>query len=352
MADILAVAAVTLFGSFACSLFEAALYAITPTQLALLRERGTRGADKLASLRADVEEPIAAILTINTITHTVGASVCGAMVADHFGGNTAVGIFAALFTVAVLVLTEIIPKSYGVKHAVHLGPLIAWPLQLMIWSVWPVVKASGALMRLLTGGAGHAAPTEDELVVMSKMAEDLRPQERRWVEGALRLDRVTARDVLTPRPVVKTVAADTRVADLRTVAPDWLHSRIPVIEGNDVDAVVGVVLRREIMNALVRGDGELTVRELTSPIRFVGDTTAAHVLLDFFLAEQQHLVAVTSEYGGFEGVVTLEDVLEELLGAEIVDESDEVADKQAHARQLAEQRGHRPIEDDDADEKP
>src|SRR5690606_17612245 len=167
MTLIIVVSSLTLFGSFLCSLFEAALYAITPSQLALLLEQNRSGARKLSELRADVEEPIAAILTINTITHTVGASVCGALVADHFGGNTAVGIFAAAFTVAVLLLTEIIPKSYGVRHAVRLAPLIVWPLQVMIWAVWPIVKGSGWLMRLLTGGGDHSGPTEDEVVVMS-----------------------------------------------------------------------------------------------------------------------------------------------------------------------------------------
>jgi CBS domain containing-hemolysin-like protein len=342
MTLIIVVSSLTLFGSFLCSLFEAALYAITPSQLALLLEQKRSGAQKLAALRADVEEPIAAILTINTITHTVGASVCGALVADHFGGNTAVGIFAAIFTVAVLVLTEIIPKSYGVRHAVRLAPLIVWPLQVMIWSVWPIVKTSGWLMRLLMGGKGHAGPTEDEVVVMSKLAAEggaLRPEERRWVERALRLDQVSAKDLLTPRPVVERVEADTTVGELREVAPDWTHSRLPVIENQDVDSVVGVVMRREVMNALVRGEDAKTIRELMFEPRFVTEQERANQLLDHFIAERRHLVVVRSEFGGFSGIVTLEDVIEEMLGSEIVDEVDEVADPQAYARRRARLEG-------------
>ncbi len=342
MTLIIVVSSLTLFGSFLCSLFEAALYAITPSQLALLLEQGRSGSRKLSELRADVEEPIAAILTINTITHTVGASVCGALVADHFGGNTAVGVFAAAFTVAVLLLTEIIPKSYGVRHAVRLAPLIVWPLQAMIWSVWPIVKISGWLMRLLTGGEKHGGPTEDEVVVMSRLAAEggnLRPQERRWVERALRLDQVTAKDLLTPRPVVERVEADVRLAELRETAPDWSHSRLPVIENGDVDAVVGVVMRREIMNALVRGEEDKTIRELMTPPRFVDESTPANELLDQFIAERRHLVCVRSEFGGFQGIVTLEDVIEQMLGSEIVDEVDEVGDPQAHARRRARLEG-------------
>ena len=132
------------------SLFEAVLYSITPSQLELLKKDGARGANRLAGLRADVEEPIAAILTINTIAHTVGAAWCGAMVGEAFGSR-AVGIFAAVFTFLVLALTEIIPKSVGVRFADTLGPFVAWPIQAMVWIAWPVARPAKAAMRALTG---------------------------------------------------------------------------------------------------------------------------------------------------------------------------------------------------------
>jgi CBS domain containing-hemolysin-like protein len=343
MTLILVVAGLTLMGSFLCSLFEAALYSITPSQVALLLQSKRKGAEKLAELRSDMEAPIAAILTVNTITHTVGASVCGALVAGEYGnGSPAVGIFAALFTFAVLLLTEIIPKSYGVKHATTIGPMIVWPLQVMIWSVWPVVSGSRWLMKLLTGGAGHGGTTEAEVLVMSRLAHEegaITHQEHRWVERALHLDKLKARDVMTPRTVVERVKSDVTFAELRQTAVHWKHSRIPVVSPDDPDHVQGLAHRRTVMDALLNGiDDAETVKDLMVSMDFVPEHAAVPELLDQFIKKRVHLMAVVDEYGSFQGVVTLEDVVEEMLGSEILDETDEIADKQAHARRQAKER--------------
>lgn len=349
---ILLVAGLTLTASFLCSLFEAALYAITPSRIEVLRGRGRRGAGRLARMRADVEEPIAAILTVNTIAHTIGAAWCGAMVAERYG-DLAVGIFAAAFTVLVLALTEIVPKSLGVRHADRLGPLVVWPIQWMIWSAWPIVWVAKRAMRGLAGEGGPAGPSEDEVVVVTDLAARsgrVRREERRWVENALRLDRVTAGDLRTPRTVCETLEADRRVADLARHPERIVHSRVPITEGANPDTVLGFVHRREVLDAALAGTDELVLRDLVRPLRFVPEGMPAHELLNLFLAERTHLVAVADEYGGFEGVVTLEDVLERLLGAEIVDEYDEVEDmrglalERSRARRAAEEGSSGPGE--------
>ena len=339
MTPILVVASLTLAASFLCSLFEAALYAITPARLALQVRNGVRGARRLAQLREHIEEPIAAILTVNTIAHTVGAAWCGAMVGDRYG-SAALGLFATVFTVLVLALTEIVPKSLGVRYAARLGTLIAWPIQLMIWSVWPIVWLARRSMTLLTGPRAVDGPTEDEVLVTSRMAADhgmLRSEEHTWVRNALRLDRVTAGELRTPRTVVESLPADLSLGELRRGVDRWVHSRVPVTEAGHPDRVLGLALRREVFDALLEPGGEeRTLRELVHPIQFVPESTPAHELLQRFVAQRSHMFAVVDEYGGFEGVVTLEDVLECLLGAEIVDEHDEVADLQTFARERAE----------------
>jgi len=339
MIEILVVAGTTLLASFLCSLFEASLYSISPARVEVLRERGVRGASRLARLRRDVEEPIAAILTVNTVAHTVGAAWCGAMVGHEFGSR-AVGVFAAVFTVLVLALTEIVPKSLGVRYAASLGPLIVVPLQVMIWTTWPVVwlvrRAMGGL-----AGVGHG-PTEDEVEVLSRMAASrgsVRAEEHRWVRNALHLDRVTAGDLRTPRTVVETLDADTPLRDLLARVESWVHSRVPVVEGADADHILGLAYRREVLDAaLRRPDEDLLVRDLLRPVRFVPEAMPANELLELFIAGRAHMVAVVDEYGGFEGVVTLEDVLECLLGTEIVDEHDEVEDMQALALERSRRR--------------
>jgi len=339
---ILVAGGLTLLASFLCSLFEAALYAVRPAQLEVLRERGVRGAARLARLREDIEEPIAAILTVNTIAHTIGAAWCGAMVGERYGG-AAVGIFAAVFTALVLLVTEIVPKSVGVRYAAAIGPKVAGPIQALIWTTWPLVKVVKALMRLVGGGHGTPVPSEDELVVLSRQAARggaVRADEHRWVKGALTLDRLTAGELRTPRTVVESLAADTLVVDLLGRLDTWVHSRVPVTEGDQPDRVIGMVHRRDLLDAALHGPPEdLRVRDKLRPIPFVPETMPANDLLDLFIEQRTHMAAVVDEYGGFEGVVTLEDVLECMLGAQIVDEHDRVDDLKAHAKERGQRLG-------------
>jgi CBS domain containing-hemolysin-like protein len=332
--SILTVAGLTLLASFLCSLFEAALYSISPSQVELLRERKVRGAELLHRLREEVEEPIAAILTINTVAHTVGAAWCGAMVGEHFG-SAAVGVFAAVFTLLVLAVTEIVPKSIGVRYARELGPWVARPIQIMIWSIWPFVWIVKRVMAILAGSADRRTPSEDEVLVLSRLAARggaVRAEEHRWVRNALRLDRVTAKELRTPRTVVETLDGGTPLDEIVTNVESWVHSRVPVTDGDHADEVIGMVHRRDILDAALGRPGEsLVVRDLLRPIRFVPECMAGHDLLDLFIDERSHMVAVADEYGGFEGIVTLEDVLEYLLGAQIVDEHDKFEDMQALA---------------------
>lgn len=341
---ILLVAGSTLIASFLCSLFEAVLYSVTPSQVEVLKKSGSKGAIKLAELRDDVEEPIAAILTVNTIAHTIGSAVCGALVAEKYGENhpNAVAIFAAIFTFLVLGLTEIIPKSMGVRYAKSMGPLVAAPIQWMVWISYPIARPSKAIMRMLTGGKGHGGPSEEELVQLSELAKTaggVRAEENRWVRNALSLDKSTAADLRTPRPVVTVLDADATIKDVTEKKEAWVHSRVPVADGGDADKIVGVVYRKDVFSGALHGKAATKLREIMKPLMFVPETMPAHELLAEFISGRKHMLAVADEYGGFEGVVTLEDVVEELLGEEIVDEFDEHEDMQEIAREMVKKSG-------------
>lgn len=334
---ILVVAGSTLIASFLCSLFEAVLYSVTPSQVEVLKKSGSKGAMKLAELRDDVEQPIAAILTVNTVAHTIGSAVCGALVAAQFPDHkNAVAIFAAVFTFLVLGLTEIIPKSMGVRYAKALGPHVAMPIQWMVWISYPIARPSKAIMKMLTGEEGPSGPSEDELVLFSELAKSsggVRAEENRWVRNALRLDQSTAGDLRTPRPVVTVLDADSTIKEVTEKKEAWVHSRVPVADGGDSDKIVGVVFRKDVFSGALHGRGAVNLREIMQPLMFVPETMPAHELLAEFISGRKHMVAVADEYGGFEGVVTLEDVVEELLGEEIVDEFDEHEDMQEIARE-------------------
>jgi CBS domain containing-hemolysin-like protein len=338
---ILIIAGLTLLASFFCSLSEAALYSLSPARIAVLQQRGSKSAKRLAKMRENIEDPIAAILTINTIAHTIGSAWCGALVGQVYGSK-AVGMFAAVFTVLVLALTEIIPKSLGVRYAHKLGPQIALPLQVMIWAVYPIVWIARKAMHVLAGTSGPVHPSEDEVITTAGLAAkggQMRHEEHRWVQNALRLDRVTAGDLMTPRSVVEALPADTPVNIILERADQWIHSRTPVTSGTSLDQVIGLVHRREVADsALLVPDAHLVLRDLLRPIQRVPNHLPAHQLLELFLKTRAHMVAVTDVDDRFEGVVTLEDVLECMLGAEIVDEYDQTTNMQALAIERARSR--------------
>jgi len=355
MTAILIVAGLTLVVSFFCSLSEAALYAVSPSQAEALADEGRAGSARLLELRSDVERPISAILTVNTIANTAGATWFGSLVAAEYSdGETALAVGTAVLTFSILVIAEIVPKSLGVRHATRVAPLVAWPLQLMIWMVWPVVRASSALMHMLTG-EDTSAPSEAEVIVMARLAAQggsMRGQEHRWVENALVLDQVRARDIMTPRTVVRSLSSDTRIADIDPKDRIWSHSRVPVTEGAGLDQIKGIVYRKHVLDELLVGNKNCTLGDLLRPVDFVPESLAGHKLLNKLVKDKVHMVVVVDEYGGVEGVVTLEDVLESLLGAEIVDEHDEVSDMQelarSNARQAAVDRDAVEPADDDA----
>ena len=339
---ILIVAVATLATSFLCSLLEASLYSVTPSKLEVMRERGVFGVERFARFRANVDEPIAAILTVNTVANTAGSGVLGWLV----GGGSSLAVAMGAFTLAVLFVAEIVPKSLGVQYGPRLVPLLVWPLQLMIWLVWPISRACRSMMRALASNSeDQHLPTEEEVLAMSAMAAsggNLSKREATWVRNALQLDDVSARDLMTPRTVVEWVSADDTVQQVRAMDPLPRASRLPVVEGEDTDRIIGMVFRRDLLEGDLSDElRDKTMRELAVQMDFVPEAMKGPRLLAMFLRRRRHMSAVIDEYGGFEGIVTLEDVIECLLGAEIVDEHDEHQDLQelARARALARAAG-------------
>ncbi|MHC5063831.1 MAG: hemolysin family protein [Planctomycetota bacterium] len=346
MTELILIAGLTLFTSFLCSILEAALYSVTPSQLEVMKGRGVFGAQRFSRFKAHVEEPIAAILTVNTIAHTVGALWCGALVAEMYD-DLVLGWFTALFTLAVLFLTEIVPKSLGVRYAKRLVPILTWPLQLIVWISLPIARLCSLLMRKMSGKTEAHTPTEDEIIAMSQIAAkegELSASEQRWMENALHLDKIAAIDIYTPRTVVQTLRADATVGEMGESLTSLAHSRFPLTEGEQMDVILGMVYRRDIFDALAADKDETKLRELVRPLDFVPPQMKGPQLLERFIRDKRHMVAVIDEYGGFEGIVTLEDVLECLLGAEIVDEHDQHADMQQFAREKAREQGVSSVE--------
>lgn len=349
MLAILLVAAVSALLSFFCSLSEAALYAITPSKIEELSRAGHTGGRRLVDLRARIDEAIAAILTLNTIANSLGATIAGSLVGRYYAehGNIATLVFGVLFTLLVLYFSEIIPKTLGVTHAERLAPVLALPIQKMIWLFKPMIWTSRGITRLIRRqrSADADAPSEQEILALAEMgrrAGTLLEDEARWAVNALRLNDVAAKDLMTPRIVVTMLPADLPVADAPNYPEHWAFSRLPIVNDNDPDDVAGIVHRRDVFDNLVhkpRSEWEnKTLRDLARPAVFVPETIRCNELLRRFITTRQHLIVVTNEYGGMEGIISLEDVIEFMLGEEIVDPFDRHIDMQEYARRLARRR--------------
>lgn len=316
---------VTLVGSFACSIFEAALYAIPIARVRAMERDGKPGAARLLRLRESIDEPIAAILTLNTITHTVGASVAGGIVLKEYG-DTVLAWFTVGFTLAMLLGTEIIPKTLGVRHAASLAPRFALPIQILIWVQYPLIWMTSLLTRLMGDGSHLPTPSEQEIVSVAEQSRkggEILPSELKLVKNALELDDVLTSELLVPREKVEKASSDTTLASLRDAGENWNHSRILVIDADRPDRASGFVLRRAVFDALAADRFSLSIAELQRPVQRVRTNTPANELMAMLIRRKEHLAVVEDEKGGYVGIVTLEDVIERLIGQQIVDEYDQ-----------------------------
>ncbi|MDR3641874.1 MAG: hemolysin family protein [Humidesulfovibrio sp.] len=320
--------------SFLCSIVEAAFYSFPASRVEKLRKEGKKSGEILHDLRRDVEKPITAILTFNTAATTAGAAVAGAAAVKIFGDESLVW-FTASFTLFLLVLGEIVPKTAGVAYARQLAPVLAKPLKWMVFCCLPIIWLLGSLVKLIRKRRKTPDADEDDiraLVSLTRQQGILKPYEESAIKSILALDSKRVTEIMTPRTVVFSLPEDMTVDEAMTRHRSWPHTRVPVYEGDEAEDVVGVVYRRQVFEAAADGHGELTLGDLMRPVRFVMENLTLDKALRSFLESHVHLFVVLDEYGGMAGVVTLEDVLEELLGSEIVDETDEVVDMRELAR--------------------
>lgn len=317
-----------------CSVTEAVLYSVTWSRIEQLREAGRTSGNILFALRTNVEKPIAAILSLNTIANTAGAAIAGAAAADVFGAHS-MGIFAAAFTMLILVFSEILPKTVGVMYARSLAPMLARPLEGLVWILSPMIWLLGLLSGLVPRRAKSPRHTEADistLATLTRRAGVLKPFEEACIKGILALDEKVVSEIMTPRTVVFSLPAEMTVGTARAEKSVWPYSRVPVYENGNPEEVVGVVYRRQVLQALAEDKDDLRIAELIKPVKFVLDSLPLDKLLIGFLESRMHLAVVLDEWGGVAGVVSLEDVLEELLDKEIMDETDVVEDTRALAR--------------------
>lgn len=311
--------------SFMCSILEAVLLSVTHSYVAVLRERGDRAGELMERLQAKIDEPIAAILTLNTIANTLGASVGGAIALSVLGSAWAVW-FGAGLTLAVLIFSEVIPKTLGATYWQRLARPAAYILRAMIVVMKPFVIPLALLTRLINRAPGsEKTVSRAEIEILAQIGAregTLDEEEWRVVSNVIRLDEVAVGEVMTPRTDVVAVPIEASLEEAKTVMIDEGHLRLPVFEGT-LDRVQGILLARDLW--LADREGTSSISEVMRPVAFVPTSKLVDELINEMRATRTKMAVVVDEFGGTAGIVTLEDLLEEIVG-EIRDEHEEEPD--------------------------
>lgn len=327
--------ALALVVSFFCSISEAVLLSVRPAHVEALCRKGARGGKTLRVLQDNLDRPLAAILTLNTVAHTVGAAGVGAQAAVVFG-NEFVGLTSAVLTLLILVLSEIIPKTLGAVHwqklAPTIGHLVLWLMRIMAPFVW----LSERLTRLMAR-SGESAFTfsRDEMRAMAEIGARegvLDDKELAVVSNLMRLHRLKVEDIMTPASVMVSVSENETVGDFFESHAGTPFSRIP-LHAESVHHVTGYVLKSDLLLAQARDEFDRSISEFRRDVMTLRDDISASAAFDRLTRSRSHLALIVDEYGTLRGLITMEDVVETLLGLEITDEADTVEDMQKLARQ-------------------
>lgn len=325
--------------SFLCSMLEAGLLSVPRGHIGSLVEQGKASGRLLQRMKEGIDRPLSAILTLNTVAHTVGAAGVGAKAQGVFGSEW-VSVISAVLTLLILLLSEIVPKTLGAVYSKELSGFTAFVTDFITRSLLPLVWVCELLSRLVAGRRRQPALTREEFASLTELGPKegaLREEEATIIRNLLGLRAVLVRDVMTPRNVVLMFQADRTVGEVAGPRFRLPFARMPVY-GQTPDELLGIVHRYDLLQAHKAGRDDRPLRELMRPIHVVPEHGSVADAMRQMVQRRAQMFGVVDEYGGTAGVVTMEDAIETLLGVEIVDETDKVADMRAMARRRHEER--------------
>ncbi|MBD0780047.1 DUF21 domain-containing protein [Maribacter sp. ANRC-HE7] len=345
---------ISIFFSFLCSILEAVLLSITPTFINLKKKEGKSYAGTLETLKKDVDKPLIAILTLNTIAHTVGAILVGVQAkvayAEMYGSthrtilgmefteDLMVGVVSTLMTILILVASEIIPKTIGATYWKELSNFTSKALTIMVLALkWTGLLWVLQLFTKLVGGKGHhgSVLNREDFTAMADIAHEegvFQESESIIIKNLLKFDEILAKDVMTPRTVMKIAPENKSIKEFFDENPKLRFSRIPIYK-DKVDNITGFVLKDTVLEEMINENGNSPLSNIKRDILVVNRDKPIPDLFETFISQKQHIALVVDEYGSVSGMVSMEDVIETLLGLEIMDESDNVDDLQHLARE-------------------
>ena len=333
--------------SFLCSLLEAVLLSITPSYARVKLQEGGRIGRQLEAFKSNIDRPLAAILTLNTVAHTVGAIGVGDQSARIWAETnpmvTSV-IVPAVMIMGILILSEIIPKTLGANHWQKLVPFTVNTLEIIIFVLYPLVWISQIITRTLKKDKSQSVFSRSEFLALAEIGVTegvVEQQDSEIIANLLRFKTVRTEDIMTPRTVVRLASEEQTIREFYKTVGELPFSRIPLYEGKENEHVVGYFLKADMLESLIQGNGDLPLSTIKRDISVVHENLSISDLFNRFLEKREHIALVVDEYGGMAGIVTMEDVMETLLGMEITDESDNTVDMQALARKNWQERALR-----------
>lgn len=334
MTDLVVYIVVALSLSFLCSMLEAVFLSITPAFVQQAKQEARPIAPYLDDMKTRVDRPLAAILSFNTVSHTLGAAGAGGA-AQRIWGEEALAIVSVIMTLLILIVAEIIPKTFGARYWRQLTPFTVQTLRFLIFIQLPLIWLSelvGSLVKSPNDDSDHVS--RDEFAALAQLGQEqgvFDERESRILKNLLGMQELSTRDVMTPRTVMFALPATTTVREFVDRRDAMQFSRVPVY-GTNVDDVRGYVLKTDVFLRAVKNDREKTLADLIRPHMVVPESLPVPELFERMLDRREHIAIVVDEYGGVDGVVTMEDVLETLLGMQIVDEADRVKSLREMAR--------------------
>lgn len=340
--------------SYLCSMLEAVLLSVSHSYIAIMERKGSRSGKLLRDYKEDIDRPLSAILSLNTIAHTVGAAGVGAQAQIIFGEGY-VAITSAVLTLLILVLSEIIPKTIGATYWRRLAPFAAKTLRLLMVVLYPFVLISQAITRWLSDEDSPSFSREEFGALADLGVEEgiFEEEESRIFKNLIRFSSLRVKDIMTPRTVVVGFKENHTVGEVSDNVEQLHFSRLPVY-GEARDEVTGYVLKNDLLLMMARNEISTQLKEFKRDILIVPEMTPLQDFFERLMRKQEHIAMAVDEYGGFAGVVTMEDLVETLLGMEIIDEVDTIEDMQKMARKKWVERARRlgivdPAEESSAD---
>ena len=334
IATFYAAIAFTIGASALCSLLEAFILSTTPTEIEGLKAKSPRRGQMLEKFRSEIEETSSAILSLNTIANTAGATVAGGVFVKAYA-DADITLFTAGMTIAILVFSEIIPKNLGVLYRPALQPHLVYPLAAIRIFMWPISRLASLLVRLVAGGKQADSETSDEDIIMmaKKSAEEgeITIGEQDMIANALTLDTIPVADIMTPRTVVTALDENSTVGEVFKDFKNIPFARLPTYN-DSIDSITGVVRRRDLLSAAARDEDDTLLKDLKMDALVIPENASAADALQVFLKNHQQLAISVDEYGSVSGVITMEDIIEALLGQEIFEEDDVAIDMRELAK--------------------